>query len=156
MEVKLQLKLYFVHEFYESEDLIMALIKCTECGKEVSDKANACPGCGCPLSEMVTSGVVKIKLPRTEQIADGWVGLFSSKDAYITMGGKRVWSGKHGETASFTLDGPTHIVIDLGTWGNQVEGTVEPKKRYELVQDFGLHMKATFRLSEVDNIDSGM
>lgn len=28
----------------------MALIKCAECGKEISDKANACPGCGCPIN----------------------------------------------------------------------------------------------------------
>jgi RNA polymerase subunit RPABC4/transcription elongation factor Spt4 len=27
----------------------MALIKCKECGHEVSDKASACPNCGCPL-----------------------------------------------------------------------------------------------------------
>lgn len=27
----------------------MALIKCGECGKEFSDKANACPNCACPL-----------------------------------------------------------------------------------------------------------
>lgn len=26
----------------------MALIKCVECGKEISDKAYACPNCGCP------------------------------------------------------------------------------------------------------------
>ena len=26
----------------------MALIKCPECGKEISDKANKCPNCGCP------------------------------------------------------------------------------------------------------------
>ena len=26
----------------------MALIKCPECGKEISDKAKACPNCGCP------------------------------------------------------------------------------------------------------------
>ena len=26
----------------------MALIKCEDCGKEFSDKANACPNCGCP------------------------------------------------------------------------------------------------------------
>lgn len=26
----------------------MALINCDECGKEFSDKANACPNCGCP------------------------------------------------------------------------------------------------------------
>ena len=29
----------------------MALIKCEECGKEVSDKAKTCPNCGCPISE---------------------------------------------------------------------------------------------------------
>lgn len=27
----------------------MALIQCSECGKSISDKAVACPGCGCPL-----------------------------------------------------------------------------------------------------------
>ena len=27
----------------------MALIKCPECGREISDKATACPGCGCPV-----------------------------------------------------------------------------------------------------------
>ena len=30
----------------------MALIKCKECGHEVSDKASACPNCGCPISEI--------------------------------------------------------------------------------------------------------
>lgn len=29
----------------------MALIKCPECGKEISDKAATCPNCGCPISE---------------------------------------------------------------------------------------------------------
>lgn len=29
----------------------MALIKCPECGKEVSEKAEVCIGCGCPISE---------------------------------------------------------------------------------------------------------
>lgn len=27
----------------------MALIKCPECGREISDKAVSCPGCGCPV-----------------------------------------------------------------------------------------------------------
>ena len=27
----------------------MALIKCSECGREISDKALACPNCGCPI-----------------------------------------------------------------------------------------------------------
>ena len=25
------------------------MIKCAECGKEFSDRANACPNCGCPI-----------------------------------------------------------------------------------------------------------
>ena len=29
---------------------IMSLIKCPECGKEISDKATSCPNCGCPVS----------------------------------------------------------------------------------------------------------
>lgn len=28
----------------------MALIKCSECGREISDKAGTCPGCGAPVS----------------------------------------------------------------------------------------------------------
>lgn len=31
----------------------MALIICPECGKEVSDRAEACPHCGYPINEMV-------------------------------------------------------------------------------------------------------
>ena len=27
----------------------MALIKCTECGHEVSDRTSECPNCGCPI-----------------------------------------------------------------------------------------------------------
>ena len=37
----------------------MALIKCSECGKEFSDKASACPNCGCPTSEMVESPIAE-------------------------------------------------------------------------------------------------
>lgn len=29
----------------------MALIKCPECGKEISDKAIACPNCGNPMNQ---------------------------------------------------------------------------------------------------------
>lgn len=30
----------------------MALIKCPECGREISDKAVSCPGCGCPVEQV--------------------------------------------------------------------------------------------------------
>ena len=35
----------------------MALIKCTECQKEVPDKAIACPHCGCPVDDMMLADV---------------------------------------------------------------------------------------------------
>ena len=134
----------------------MALIKCIECGKEISDKATTCPHCGCPISETNPVGIVKIKLPRTEQISGGWVGLLSSKDASISSYGRIIWRGKHGETATFTVDKVTHITVNLGTWANPINGFVSPRKKYELIQDYGFHWKATFRLSEVDIIDSGI
>lgn len=134
----------------------MALIKCPECNKEISDKATACPNCGYPIAKVSASGIVKIRMPRTEQIADGWIGLFSSKVVNITANGHTIWEGKHGETASFSIDAPTNVVINLGTWGNPVEGIAKPNHKYELVRDYGIHMKATFRMSEVDVIDSGV
>ncbi len=34
----------------------MALIKCSECGRDISDKAANCPGCGAPVSLASTTG----------------------------------------------------------------------------------------------------
>ena len=33
----------------------MALIKCVDCGKELSDRANACPNCGCPIENSLVT-----------------------------------------------------------------------------------------------------
>ena len=129
----------------KNEDFVMALIKCPECGKEISDKAAACPNCGCPVAEMTTSGTVRIKMPNN--IVEGW-------DASVSANGKILWKGHHGENAEFTIDEPTKIIINLGGWANEVEGTVYPKKKYSLVQDMGVHMLATCRLTEVDVIDA--
>ena len=38
----------------------MALIKCKECGKEISDKAYTCPNCGCPL-ETIKEEINEVK-----------------------------------------------------------------------------------------------
>lgn len=44
----------------------MALVKCPECGKDMSDRADACPGCGCPLPLAMRSGVVAPNRRSTE------------------------------------------------------------------------------------------
>lgn len=40
----------------------MALIKCNECGHEVSDRASACPNCGCPFSHKAKDGIITKKI----------------------------------------------------------------------------------------------
>lgn len=42
----------------------MALIKCAECGKEISDKAAACVHCGCPISVSVQASSNSSNSPR--------------------------------------------------------------------------------------------
>lgn len=34
----------------------MALVHCTECGREISDRATSCPGCGAPVPAAALSG----------------------------------------------------------------------------------------------------
>lgn len=129
----------------------MALITCPECGKQVSSLAKACPNCGAPTNAL--SGTVRIKMPNN--VVEGLVGLFSSRCALVTdKSGKILWKGKHGENASFSVNRPTRITIDLGGLANNVSGMVSPGCKYALVQDMGIHMLATFRLTEVDVIDS--
>lgn len=41
----------------------MALIKCPECGKEISDRAGSCPSCGCPL-ETANEPKIEIQTPK--------------------------------------------------------------------------------------------
>ena len=65
------------------------LIKCTECGKQVSDKAQACPYCGAPnedqdsqvLNYMETRARFKLKVCRIMTI----VGLFLLSLSFIAF-----------------------------------------------------------------------
>lgn len=38
----------------------MALIKCSECGKEISDKAASCPGCGYPTKNNIQNKIYDV------------------------------------------------------------------------------------------------
>ena len=50
--------------WYVEEWLKIALIKCEDCGKEFSDKANACPNCGCPPPRKITKILVhRVRYP---------------------------------------------------------------------------------------------
>lgn len=46
----------------------MALIKCKECGHEVSDKASACPNCGCPMERILADNESGVSLNSVDEI----------------------------------------------------------------------------------------
>ncbi len=54
----------------------MALIKCPECGNEVSEKASLCPRCGYPLKE---EGTPKAAVDYPKPIDNGWINKWKKK-----------------------------------------------------------------------------
>lgn len=151
----------------------MALVKCPDCGQEVSDKAAVCPRCAAPIKSCRPDGEVKIKL--------SFKGLDGKSTAQhlkcsITDNdtGEDLWNGIAGEIASFKVKKRTEVTIKYKNNGlYKYEGLVadvEANKRYQVICKgissgcltaflsgitLGL-VKSTisFSLSEVDVIDS--
>ena len=46
----------------------MALIKCSECGKEISDKAKTCVNCGCPIEKELLCNECGNKLDKNDKV----------------------------------------------------------------------------------------
>lgn len=45
----------------------MALINCSECGHQVSDKATTCPNCGCPIEAQLPPPIPETEEPQQAQ-----------------------------------------------------------------------------------------
>ena len=101
----------------------MALIKCPECGKQVSDRASSCPQCGCPISG---SGVAS--KPTTAQIR------VVCKTNTIKVGSQ---STKHGCIVNVPVIGSKEILLSawggaVGVFGSSVNATVVAGHKYDL------------------------
>ncbi len=134
----------------------MALIKCSECGNAVSDKAKSCIHCGCPLEELRSDGNVKIRMPQNEA---GILNIFGSFNTCVITDiatKKELWSGKHGQVAEFYLPKTTDVIITFGSMSNPLECSIDPSgnAKYTLTQDLGMHMYATYNISRVDIVDA--
>ena len=107
----------------------MALIKCPECGKEVSDKAKACPNCGfeVALLQLQNKVFIKIGLKKETTLANIVIADSSrNKLAYVQIG----------DIAEFELTEPTSIDFYWeGYFKNNKKPmfttTVEPGKKYQ-------------------------
>ena len=76
----------------------MALIKCSECGREISDKAAACIHCGCPISAAKPAQNGNINL---EETFGTYFGGFKVKPAAIQVDlNVRVFGEENGTTVS--------------------------------------------------------
>ncbi len=113
----------------------MALIKCKECGKEVSDKAGACPNCGCPIEkesifiekadfadsiskgtvEIYTDKVIITKSANTLKKLAGYSGKEKKMEIYF----KEVKGIRYREAANFLNQG--YIIFELGSTTNNLE-----------------------------------
>lgn len=106
----------------------MALIKCPECGTEVSDKAQNCSKCGYPIEALSPSGTVKIKLSFLKHQS----GFSSKQKASIISGEKTLWEGQVGDIAEIYFDGETEITVKYHTsmtkFGAKCSGTISPSK----------------------------
>lgn len=63
----------------------MALIKCNECGHEVSDKASMCPNCGCPIESLgAAKEEVMYEEPKKKK---GWIWALIAVSLCLVLGG---------------------------------------------------------------------
>ncbi len=88
----------------------MALIKCSECGKEISNKANACPNCGCPVEK--ETRIVNITRK----------GGAPALKAYITIDGQDIGNIRANKNISTDLTIGKHT-INVKTVGVRGEDT---------------------------------
>lgn len=140
----------------------MALIKCFDCGKEVSDRAGTCPFCGCPIGELLESGeTVKIKVlpvaPPEWSPLDALPGAGDQKVS-ISSKGSVIWQGRAGDIAELSFVQPTGIDIKyhMSVWRNGVKGSgvIDParSKTYVVFVRNGLTLKMELR--PVDTLDN--
>jgi len=109
----------------------MALIKCIECGKEVSDKAMQCPNCGIPIASQPHD--VMIRFPVWQgQLVNNKCYVYNSKDDSV------IAQARQGETVTFECDEPMGIYIVAKGFFGRPEAIVKPGERYNVgIRGFG-------------------
>ena len=133
----------------------MAMIKCPECGKDVSDRASSCPNCGCPIESTSPSGTVKIKA----SVLKAPTGFNGNQKVSIISGGRTLWEGTSGEVAELYFDCATNITVkyhlSLMHYGGECSGIVDPakSKKYNVSARQGI-MSTKLVLQPVDVFDA--
>ena len=99
---------YLPENMHNTEGILMALITCPECGKQVSDRAAACPNCGCPISASPASPEKKIPVHfwRKKNILNG-----VANTGRVLVDGVMAGSAENGASFELMLSPGNHIVL---------------------------------------------
>lgn len=126
----------------------MALIKCPECGKQVSDKAATCPNCGVAIAKMLSDEVM-IQVDRDP--SQPFLGtIVDIKDSM----GRVLATGKAGAVISFKTKQPVAITFNIITKKNMCPTTVRPGCKYKATWSAGLFQPLITSCFQVDNINA--
>lgn len=130
----------------------MALIKCPECGQEVSDKAAACPRCASPI---LGANVIKIRLNLPDRIN----GRAGRKAEVVSSGGEVLWNGSRGQIAKIESEREINAYVrmntEIGGWFSSDTVTMVPGKKYALsFSPATFFHKAKITIMEVDYMDA--
>lgn len=132
----------------------MAMIKCPECGKEISDRAIACPNCAFPIAEAKNDGLIRIKLGTIKGI-----GLSGKQNVSISSNDCVLWVGIIGQIAEIKVKDVIDINIKYHLsamhYGGSCNGTIDPNKgnKYCVLARKGI-MKTILELQRVNILDA--
>ena len=126
----------------------MAIVSCPECGKQVSDRASACPNCGCPITEAQPSNVAKLYIAQHPNVPGCLVPIKHTD-------GRLLANARAGAVFTITdMDRPYTYNL-CGTFGGtMLTVTLEPGKRYKATWGVGFFSPRLTSCYEVDIIDA--
>lgn len=99
----------------------MALIKCPECGKEVSDKAESCIHCGAPLKEKPPEPVY-VSFPQVSSFTGKGTVYYNGKSESCAPGG----------TVCIEISGPTIIEVKMNSYFGRPSLQVKPGDKVQV------------------------
>ena len=104
----------------------MTLIKCSECGKEVSSKAESCPNCGNPIS------IKPVELRFINQYAIRYKCI-----VYDAESGEEIWTGKQGDVATIDTNNEEKT-LEIYISGGNGTGEIKVKPGDKLLVEGGI------------------
>ena len=104
----------------------MALIKCPECGNEVSDKAAACPRCAYPIGQQAEMNSVEMSF----DCVSGQI--FNNGCTVFGPSGETLAKCRQGDTIAFECKAPMKVTVKMSGCFGKPTVTVEPGKKYQV------------------------